>query len=107
MVRGFCNPLGDFSIMLGSQDGVYRKTEQWYFSHYYYGITAAILMIFSLAILKEIYQDRTNRWRTIHIVLNAISSLLFIGQGITGSLSLLEIPLAWQKLYIQKIYEHP
>jgi MFS family permease len=92
-------------IVLGSQDGVYRKTEQWYFSHYYYGITAAILMIFSLAILKEIYQDRTNRWRAVHIVLNSIAALLFIGQGITGSLSLLEVPLAWQKPYVQKLYE--
>jgi MFS family permease len=92
-------------LVLGSQDGVYRKTEQWYFSHYYYGVTAAILMIFSLAILREIYQDRTNRWRALHIVLNSIASLLFIGQGITGSLSLLEVPLAWQKPYVQKLYE--
>lgn len=33
-------------IVLGSQDGVYRKTEQWYISHYYYGLVAALLMIF-------------------------------------------------------------
>ncbi len=92
-------------VVLGSQDGIYRKTEQWYFSHYYYGITAAILMIFSLAILREIYQDRTNRWRAIHIVLNSIALLIFIGQGITGTQALLEIPLAWQKPYVQKLYE--
>jgi Protein of unknown function (DUF4079) len=92
-------------IVLGSQDGVYRKTEQWYVSHYYYGITAAILMIFSLAIVKEIYQDRTNRWRAIHIVLNSIALLLFIGQAFTGTQALLEIPLAWQKPYIGKLYE--
>ncbi len=40
-------------IILGSQDGIYRKTEQWYISHYYYGITAALLMIFSLAIVRK------------------------------------------------------
>jgi MFS family permease len=92
-------------IVLGSQDGVYRKTEQWYVSHYYYGITAAILMIFSLAIVKEIYQDRTNRWRAMHIVLNSIALLLFIGQAFTGVQSLLEVPLAWQKSYVGKLYE--
>jgi MFS family permease len=92
-------------IVIGSQDGVYRKTEQWYVSHYYYGITAALIMIFSLAIVREIYQDRTNRWRTIHIVLNSFALLLFIGQAFTGTQSLLEVPLAWQKPYVEKLYE--
>jgi MFS family permease len=92
-------------IVIGSQDGVYRKTEQWYISHYYYGITAAILMIFSLAIVREIYQDRTNRWRSIHISLNSFALLLFIGQAFTGTQALLEVPLAWQKPYVEKLYE--
>jgi MFS family permease len=92
-------------IVLGSQDGIYRKTEQWYISHYYYGITAAILMIFSLAIVREIYQDRTHRWRNIHIVFNSIALLLFIGQAFTGTQALLEIPPVWQKPYVQKLYE--
>jgi MFS family permease len=92
-------------IVLGAQDGVYRKTDQWYVSHYYYGMAAAVLMIISLAILREIYQDRTNRWRTVHIVLNSIALLLFIGQGITGTQNLQEIPLHWQKPYVQKLYE--
>jgi MFS family permease len=92
-------------IVLGAQDGVYRKTEQWYISHYYYGLTAAVLMIISLAILREIYQDKTDRWRTVHIVLNSFAFLLFIGQGITGTQSLLEVPLSWQEPYVQKLYE--
>jgi MFS family permease len=92
-------------IVLGSQDGVYRRTEQWYISHYYYGIAASILMIISLAIVREIYQDKNHRWRTLHIVLNSIAVLLFVGQGITGTQSLLEIPLYWQKPYVQKLYE--
>ncbi len=91
-------------IVTGSQDGVYRLNP-WYISHYHYGITAAILMIFSLAIVREIYQDRTNRWRTIHIVLNSIALLLFIGQAFTGTQALLEVPLAWQKPYVEKLYE--
>jgi MFS family permease len=92
-------------IVLGAQDGVYRKTEQWYISHYYYGITAAVLMIVALAILREVYQDRTQRWRTVHIVLNSMALLLFIGQGITGTQALLEVPLHWQEPYVQKLYE--
>jgi MFS family permease len=92
-------------IVLGSQDGVYRNDAQWYMSHYYYGVTAAILMIFSLAIVKEIYQDRTHRWRNIHIVLNSIALLLFVGQAFTGAKSLLEVPLVWQKPYVEQLYK--
>jgi Protein of unknown function (DUF4079) len=92
-------------VVLGCQDGIYRKTDQWYISHYYYGLTAALLMIFSLAILPDIYQDKTNRWRKVHIVLNCIALLLFIGQGITGTRSLLEVPLSWQEPYVNQLYE--
>jgi MFS family permease len=91
-------------IVIGSQDGVYRLNP-WYISHYHYGIAAALLMIFSLAIVREIYQDRTNRWRNIHIILNSIALLLFIGQVFTGTQALLEVPLAWQKPYVEKLYE--
>ncbi|WP_202924770.1 DUF4079 domain-containing protein [Myxacorys almedinensis] len=92
-------------VILGCQDGIYRKTAQWYISHYYYGMAAALLLIFSLSVLKDIYSDRTNRWRTIHIVLNTFALLLFIGQGFTGTLSLLEVPLSWQEPYVQKLYQ--
>jgi MFS family permease len=104
--RGTFATLSSLSlIVLGAQDGVYRKTEQWYVSHYYYGITAAVLMIVALAILREVYQDRTQRWRTVHIALNSFARLLFIGQGITGTQALLEVPLHWQEPYVQKLYE--
>ena len=93
-------------VALGFQDGVYQNTENWYKSHFYYGITAALLMIFALAILPEIYRDRSNRWRKVHIALNCIALLLFIGQGITGTQALLEVPLDWQKPYVQQLYEH-
>lgn len=92
-------------ILLGSQPEVFRRGNEWYVSHYYYGITVAMLMIFSLAIVQEIYQDRTNRWRMVHVVLNCIAVVLFIGQGITGTRDLLEIPLSWQESYIQQLYE--
>ncbi|MGF1675794.1 MAG: DUF4079 domain-containing protein, partial [Rivularia sp. (in: cyanobacteria)] len=82
-------------VIIGCQDGVFRRTNEWYWSHYYYGITAALLMIFSLAIVPEIYRDKSNRWRTIHTVLNTFALLLFIGQGLTGTRDLLEIPLSW------------
>jgi Protein of unknown function (DUF4079) len=90
-------------VILGCQDGVYRKTHQWYISHYYYGITAAFLMIFSLAILPEIYKDKTNFWRKIHITLNCIALLIFLGQGIIGSQVLLEISPSWQEPYLQQL----
>jgi hypothetical protein len=91
-------------VILGCQDGVYRKTDQWYVSHYYYGMAATILMIISVAIVQQIYKDRSNRWRTVHIVLNSLALLLFLGQGMTGARSLLEVPLSWQEPYVQQLY---
>jgi len=37
----------------------------------------------------------------LHISANVLAALLFLGQGISGSRSLLEIPLSWQKPAIQ------
>ncbi|MBI4784778.1 MAG: DUF4079 domain-containing protein [Oscillatoriophycideae cyanobacterium NC_groundwater_1537_Pr4_S-0.65um_50_18] len=91
-------------ILLGCQPEVYRRGFEWYISHYHYGILAALLMIFSLAIFPDIYHDRTNRWRNVHIILNSFALLLFIGQGFTGTRDLLEIPLAWQNPYIEQLY---
>ncbi|MEM7062979.1 MAG: DUF4079 domain-containing protein [Cyanobacteria bacterium P01_B01_bin.77] len=84
--------------ILGGQDGVFRRGYEWHVSHYYYGMVAATLMIISLAILPEIYRSKT--WRNVHIALNCIALLLFIGQGITGTRDLLEIPLSWQEPFI-------
>ncbi|MBO3462630.1 DUF4079 domain-containing protein [Aetokthonos hydrillicola Thurmond2011] len=92
-------------VLLGCQPEVFRRGNEWYVSHYYYGITAAMLMIFSLAIIQEIYKDRTNRWRLVHTILNVFAVLLFIGQGMTGTRDLLEIPLSWQEKYVYKLYE--
>ncbi|HIK36972.1 MAG: DUF4079 domain-containing protein [Geminocystis sp.] len=80
-------------IILGSQEGVFRRTNQWYISHYYYGVAVCLLMIFSVAIIEEIYQDKSLRWRNLHVILNCIALLLFLGQVITGSRDLFEIGL--------------
>jgi membrane protein YdbS with pleckstrin-like domain len=82
-------------VVLGMQPGVFRRTDEWWFSHYYFGISAAILMVVALAILPEIYRHLT--WRRVHVALNTIALLLFLGQGITGTRDLLEIPLSWQE----------
>jgi hypothetical protein len=89
-------------ILLGCQPEIFRRTNEWYASHYYFGVAAALLMIISLTTVQEIYQDRKHRWRTAHIILNSLAMLLFIGQGLTGARDLLEIPLSWQEPYIYK-----
>lgn len=89
-------------VILGCQPEIFRRTYEWQISHYYYGMTAALLMIFSLAIIPDIYKDRTNRWRTTHVILNCIAVLLFVGQGMTGTRDLLEIPLSWQETHLYK-----
>lgn len=85
-------------IILGCQDGVFRRGYEWQVSHYYYGMIAATLMIISVAILPEIYRSKS--WRRTHIILNSIALLFFLGQGITGTRDLLEIPLSWQESHI-------
>ena len=96
-------------ILIGFQDSVfkregfgaiYRNDPRWMFSHFYSGMAATLLMIFSLAIIQDIYQDRQNRWRNVHIVLNSIATLLFVAQGMTGARDLLEIPVSWQEPFI-------
>ncbi len=101
---------GTFAILtgmglgiLGMQPEIYRRDSEWYVSHYYLGMMAAMLMIFSLTIVQNIYRDRTQRWRNTHIILNSIATVLFFAQGFTGSRDLLEIPLSWQKPYIQQL----
>ena len=84
-------------VILGCQNGVYRLGNEWYWSHYYFGIAVSLLMIFSVAIVEDIYKDRSNKWRYAHIALNCFALLLFVGQGLTGARDLLEIPLSWQK----------
>ncbi|BAY27492.1 hypothetical protein NIES2100_73170 [Calothrix sp. NIES-2100] len=96
----FASLTGAGLVIIGCQDGVYRLTNEWYWSHYYIGITAALLMIFSVSIVQDIYQDKSQRWRIVHTILNCIAILLFIGQGLTGTRDLLAIPLSWQEPYI-------
>jgi hypothetical protein len=78
-------------IVIGSQEWIFRRGNEWYWSHYYYGLIAAILMVISLAIVPEIYKDRSLAWRRFHIALNSFALLLFIGQGITGIRDVAEI----------------
>ena len=96
----FATLAGAAVVVLSFQPGIFRRDNEWYISHFYYGVTATLLMVFSLAIVQDIYQDRSNRWRIIHTVVNSFAVLLFIGQGITGTRDLLEIPLGWQEPFI-------
>ncbi|MBP0021127.1 MAG: DUF4079 domain-containing protein [Cyanobacteria bacterium SBLK] len=78
-------------IVIGTQEWIFRRGNEWYWSHYYYGLIASILMVISLAIVPEIYKDRSLAWRRLHIALNSFALLLFIGQGITGIRDVAEI----------------
>ena len=80
-------------VIIGSQPEVFRRGFEWYTSHYYYGMTAALLMVLSLAVVPDIYQDKQKRWRRAHAFLNMLATLLFIGQGFTGARDLFEIGL--------------
>jgi membrane protein YdbS with pleckstrin-like domain len=100
----FATLAGAAIVVLSLQPGIFRRDDgklfqgEWFVSHWYYGVTVTLLMIFSLAIIQDIY--RSMRWRVTHIVLNCIAVLLFIGQGMTGTRDLLEIPLSWQEPFI-------
>ncbi|MEB3883602.1 DUF4079 domain-containing protein [Lyngbya sp. CCY1209] len=96
----FATLTGAGLVILGMQDGVFRRGYEWYVSHYYYGILAALLMVLSLAIVPDIYKSK--KWRIAHTALNCVALLLFVGQGFTGSRDLLEIPLSWQSDHLGK-----
>lgn len=87
----FATLTGAGIVILGSQDGVFRRTNEWYVSHYYFGVTVSLLMILSLAMVAEIYRGKA--WRIAHALLNTVALLLFIGQGLTGARDLFEIAL--------------
>ena len=84
--------------IIAAQEGIYRRDHEWWVSHFYYGTLAGLLMIFALAILPEIYRNKT--WRKAHIVANVVALLLFFGLGFTGARDLLELPLSWQKSFV-------
>ena len=75
------------------------KAEFWQ-SHFWGGIGLVGLMLFSLASRQEILRDL--RWRWLHITANSLAAVIFLAEAITGPKALLEIPLNWQKPYIQQ-----
>ncbi|MBD1912284.1 MULTISPECIES: DUF4079 domain-containing protein [unclassified Leptolyngbya] len=83
---------------------VFRRDYEWYVSHFYFGMGATMLMIFSLATIPDIYKDRSNGWRKAHALLNCVALLFFIFQGITGARDLIEIPPSWQQPYVEQLY---
>jgi cytochrome c biogenesis factor len=83
-------------VIIGCQPEIFRRGYEWYTSHYYYGITASLLMVLSLAVVPDIYQDKQKRWRRAHAFLNMFATLLFMGQGFTGARDLFEIGLYMQ-----------
>lgn len=94
--RGIFATLAGLGIgVLGWQPGIFHRNDEWYVSHFYFGIVASWLMIFAVAIVQDIYQSK--KWRRVHIILNSLALILFILQGVTGTRDLLELPLSWQK----------
>ncbi len=97
-------------LVLGFQDTLFNRPEQWIFrrdyewqfSHFYSGLVVTTLMIISLGIVPQIY--RSSGWRTLHITLNTLALLFFLGQAMTGTRDLIEIPLTWQTPYIEQLY---
>ena len=97
--------LGDVGVLaLGGQPEVWRLSDDpfstaFWQSHYWGGAGLTGLLLFSLAAQPEI--RRNLRWRLLHVSANALATLLFLAQVISGSRDLLEIPLSWQKPAIQ------
>ncbi|ERN41717.1 hypothetical protein KR51_00015620 [Rubidibacter lacunae KORDI 51-2] len=80
-------------VVLGCNEAIFRRTYEWYVSHYYFGIVVALLMVLSLATVEDIYRDRSLAWRRAHAFLNSVAFLLFLAQGMTGARDLFEIAL--------------
>lgn len=87
-------------ITLGMQPEVFRLSDNpfelaFWQSHFWGGIGLTGLMLFSVACRPEIHKHL--RWRRLHVSANALATLIFLAQGISGPRDLLEIPLSWQK----------
>jgi hypothetical protein len=87
-------------IGLGLQPEVWRLSDNpldpaFWQSHFWGGMGLTGLLLFAVAAQPEI--QRQVRWRRLHLTANALASLIFVAQGITGPRDLLEIPLSWQK----------
>lgn len=87
-------------LTLGAQPEVFRRSDQplqldFWSSHYWSGVALVGLMLFSLGAWPEIQRQR--RWRRVHVGASVLAGVLFVGQAISGSRDLLEIPLHWQK----------
>jgi hypothetical protein len=85
---------------LGAQPEVFRRGDnplslEFWSSHYWSGVAVVGLMLFSLGARPEILREP--RWRRLHVGASLLAAVLFLGQAITGSRDLLEIPLHWQK----------
>jgi hypothetical protein len=107
VVFGVTTALG--VLLLGMQDwvfqrqgfgAIFRRDEAWLVSHFYLGMLVTLLMIFSMAIVPDIYKDRSQMWRNIHAIVNSFALVLFLSQGFTGARDLLEIPLGWQERFV-------
>ena len=87
-------------LSLGAQPEVWRLSDNpfsaaFWQSHYWSGVGVTGLMLFSLGARLEIFKHR--RLRRLHISASVLAAVLFLGQAISGSRDLLEIPLSWQK----------
>jgi hypothetical protein len=87
-------------LTLGAQPEVFRRSDNllqadFWGSHYWSGVAVVGLMLFSLGANPEILREP--RWRRIHVSASVLAAVLFVGQAISGSRDLLEIPLHWQK----------
>ena len=87
-------------LTLGAQPEVFRRSDNplqgdFWSSHYWSGVAVVGLMLFSLGARPEILREP--RWRRVHVGASVLAGVLFVGQAISGSRDLLEIPLHWQK----------
>lgn len=58
------------------------------------------IMVFSLAIVRKIYKDKSYKWRQVYMIFNCLVVLIFFGEGITGGRDLLKVSLSWQQKYL-------
>ena len=53
--------------------------------------------------LSDNEQDKFQRWRIVHTVLNGAALLLILGTGLRGARELLIIPLNWPEAHIYQL----
>lgn len=87
-------------LFLGQQPEVFRRSYEWWVSHYWIGMAVVALLLASAASAPDVWRHLL--WRRLHVAANLFVLVLLVLMAATGVRDLLEIPLSWQAAMLSR-----